>query len=138
MVQAVTPDELEIDQPSTTAGRHSVLGIVCVCLLAIAGAVLYVHVAEPFKRAPTFCGGVGLAGPPASTAESAFSAWLASRSDQPPAADWRRDGTTYTNRTYRHADGHGLRTVSVGRGGYDFMTGTQNGPDQWSVVGACV
>jgi hypothetical protein len=134
----VTPNDVADQAPTTTKRPHLLLGVACLCLLAITGALLYVKVADPFPADAKFCGGVGLAGPAASSIESAFSAWLATTTDQPPAADWHRDGTTYTNRTYRDAYGHGLRTVSVGTSGYDIKSGTQYGPDPWSVVAACV
>src|SRR4051812_25034775 len=131
--------------PSDTAPEHAqgaaparhlpILGMVCLCLLVVAGAVLYVRVADPFKPKVTFCAGVGLVGPPASTPEGAFSAWLSQGTGQPSESEWHRNGSTFANRTYDHGGGYGFRSVRASPGGHDWPPGSAYSSDQWSIEG---
>ncbi len=114
------------------------LGLVCAVLLPIAGAALYIRVADPFKPQVRWCAGVGLLGPPGSSPDEALAAFLTARDGQPPASEWRRRGLDYENKTYDHSGGYGLRSVQVSQGGNDWPPGEPYTADQWSVEGGCV
>jgi len=119
--------------------RVPTLGLICVVLLIAAGGLLYVRVEQTHEPQGKWCAGVGLLGPPAGTPLDAFTAWLEVFGEQPPASDWERQGSTFTNRTYAGPGGYGLRSVSASPGGHGWPPGTTPyGPDQWSIEGGCV
>jgi hypothetical protein len=139
------------ESADTSRRRIPTLGLLCVPLLVAAGFLLHARL-EP-KPKVVFCAGVGLLGPPGATPSEAFSGWLSAAreardasgnalpesSSQPPENEWKQVGSTFTNRTYEHPGGYGLRSVGASPGGHDWPPGTTPyGPDQWSIEGGCV
>ena len=123
--------------------RVPTLGLICVVLLVAAGGLLYVRVEQTHEPRVKWCEGVGLLGPPAATPSDAFAAWLngfgEQPGEQPPASEWERQGSTFTNQTYARPGGYGFRSVSASPGGHGWPSGTTPyGPDQWSIEGGCV
>ena len=99
---------------------------------------------ESKGRPPGYwCAGVGLMGPVRSSADSAFKAWLAQGSSQPPVSLWHRGRTSRGENSGRRSVEYltdaspRYESVSVGTGGLD-AGGNTLGLDQWQATGACV
>jgi len=134
------PDIREPKPPRRGAPKVRIV----VLVVAFLGVSTFGYLTWKSRQVPhlTFCEGIGLAGPPASTPRGALDAFFADANGRPSDPDvWHEvddENGASVDFVNRHYEGrlNGFRSIMVARGAA--TPGTTIPADQWTVQGACL